>query len=211
MATNIDFGTGQKVTSQDTSLEKGNIIELGEGIKPDLFRLQNKLSIGVDDKEIPVDNKYPALETIDEVDYNFEKLDMFGIQNYIPFGNEIKVVKERFRDVVNFKKLTPLVQTKNFYDDRDDPGGIGRSDDVDMLYFATGVKNKEGNIISFPGETLKERANLPIDQKFAFADRQQAVSFVEQWGKTTKDSVENEIPFDKLPAVFIFIPALLVI
>ena len=30
MATNIDFGTGQKVTSQDTSLEKGNIIELGE-------------------------------------------------------------------------------------------------------------------------------------------------------------------------------------
>jgi len=208
MATNIDFGTGQKVTSQDTSLEKGNIIELGEGIKPDLFKLQNKLSIGVDDKEIPVDNKYPALANIDEVDYNFEKLDMFGIQDYIPFGNEIKVVKDRFRDVVNFKKLTPLVQTKNFYDDRDDPGGIGRSDDVDMLYFATGVKNKEGNIISFPGETLKERASLPIDQKFAFADRQQAVSFVEQWGKTTQDSVENEIPFDKALTEELAIPAI---
>ena len=66
MATNIDFGTGQKVTSQDTSLEKGNIIELGEGIKPDLYKLQDKLSIGVNDKEIPVDNKYPALETIDD-------------------------------------------------------------------------------------------------------------------------------------------------
>jgi len=180
MATNYDFGIGQKITSQDVDLQ--SVIGAGEGFRP-----EESVSKLTGEKVGP---KYPALEPLGEVDYEFDKLQLFGIEKYIPFGSEIETLKSREREVEDYTKLTPLVKTSNFYD------LMGSKDDAEMLNAATGVMNKKGEIFSFPGKDLKEKTNLSLDQKLAYADRVQGVSFIEQWGDNESDRVEHRIPFE---------------
>ena len=186
MASNYDFGMGEEVTSQDVNLK--SVFEVGEGFRPKTSAITNK----------EVEPKYPALVPVDEVNYKFQPLDLFGVQdvkipfteqNLLPGLSEIKTVVSRTRDTADYSKLTPLVKTENFYD------LMGNKDDADMLNNATGVINKKGETFNFPGDTLEDKKNLSLDQKMKYADRVQGVKFVEQWGNQD-ETVEYDIPFE---------------
>lgn len=145
---------------------------------------------------------FPALEPREDTKFTYEdfslgkKDSIFNVNTLI---RGVRIPIARNREVKDLNLVTPIFKTADFFDTSND-------DDNELLSQATGFEDKDGMYYSLPGGTIKEKRSMSIDQKLAFADRVQAIKVSNQYGDTTDERFNVNIPFEKAITKEIAIP-----